>query len=81
MMFRPPFLSTRPMHRQSPSNIFAGMLMLGLMAGSQAQEVDSRWRLRVHDLKHQVKVDATIRFSAGAATESRAPTSGSGPAN
>jgi hypothetical protein len=30
----------------------------------------TRWRLRVMDLKHHVKVDATIRFSKAAADES-----------
>lgn len=36
----------------------------------QAQEVDARWRLRVEDLQHKVKIEATIRFSGGDATES-----------
>jgi hypothetical protein len=40
------------------------------MAVSQAQELDTRWRLRVTDLKHQVKVEATIRFAGQTATES-----------
>nr|GEU28411.1 hypothetical protein [Tanacetum cinerariifolium] len=50
--------------------IFAFMVMSGLTAISQAQEVGSRWRLRVMDLNHAGKVDATIRFLGDAATES-----------
>jgi hypothetical protein len=41
----------------------AGILMFGLMAMSQARELGTRWRLHVENLKHQVKVEATIRFT------------------
>ncbi|VXB20290.1 hypothetical protein MASSI9I_20176 [Massilia sp. 9I] len=33
------------------------------MGAAQAQEPDSRWQLRVFDLRHLVKVEATIRFT------------------
>lgn len=36
-------------------------------AQAQAQEVDSRWRLRIMDLHKEVKVDAIIRFKNEAA--------------
>jgi hypothetical protein len=49
---------------------FAGFVLSSLMAVSQAQELNSRWRLHVTDLKHQVKVEATIRFSGETASES-----------
>ena len=39
-------------------------------AQAQAQEIDSRWRLSVADLKHEVKVEATIRFLEAPAAES-----------
>lgn len=42
----------------------------GLTFMGQAQEIDSRWRLRVEDSKHQVKVEATVRFLGDPATES-----------
>ena len=44
--------------------------MSSLTAIGQAQEAGSRWRLRVVDLKHAGKVEATIRFLGEAATES-----------
>lgn len=44
--------------------------MLSLTTTGQAQEVGSSWRLRVVDLKHAVKVEATIRFLGEAATGS-----------
>jgi len=46
------------------------VLLLGLTLVGQAQEVNSRWNLRVMDLKHKVRVDATVRFLAEPATES-----------
>lgn len=39
-------------------------------ASSQAQDVDTPWRLRIMDLNHQVKVDATVLFTKEKATES-----------
>lgn len=54
-----------------PSYTFvAGVLMFGVVAVGQAQGLDTRWRLRVENLKHEVKVEATIRFAGEAATES-----------
>ncbi|MFC5479760.1 hypothetical protein [Massilia suwonensis] len=44
--------------------------MSSLTAIGQAQEAGSRWGLRMVDLKHAVKVEATIRFLAEAATGS-----------
>lgn len=44
--------------------LFVGILMSCLLAASQAQEVNSFWRLRVMDSQHRMKVDATIRFTA-----------------
>lgn len=44
--------------------------MSSLTAIGQAQEEGSRWRLRVLDLKHAVKVEATIRFLGEVATGS-----------
>lgn len=38
-----------------------------LMVAAQAQESDTRWRLRVMDLRNQARVDATIRFTNDAA--------------
>lgn len=46
------------------------VLMSGLTILGQAQETDSRWRLRMMDLKGQVKVEATVRFLGEPATES-----------
>lgn len=37
--------------------------MFSLASWGNAQEVDSVWRLRVDDLQHAVKIDATIRFT------------------
>jgi hypothetical protein len=48
----------------------AGILMSCLTIVSQAQALDSRWRLRVMDLKHEVRVEATVRFVGQDATES-----------
>lgn len=48
----------------------AGALLSCLTIACTAQELDTLWRLRVMDLKHQVKVDATIRFGSEVATES-----------
>lgn len=48
----------------------AAVLLFGLTAMGQAQEIGSRWRLRVMDSKHEVKVEATLRFLAEPATES-----------
>lgn len=44
--------------------------MSGLTFQGQAQEIDSRWRLRMMDSKENVKVEATIRFLEEPATES-----------
>ncbi|WP_323140578.1 hypothetical protein [Massilia phyllosphaerae] len=46
------------------------VLMSGLAIYGQAQEVDSRWQLRVTDLSRRVRVEATVRFLGKAATES-----------
>jgi len=54
----------------SSYKLVASILMFSLTAIGQAQEEGSRWRLRVVDLKHTVKVKATIRFLGEAATES-----------
>jgi len=54
----------------SSFKLVAVILMSSLTAIGQAQEVGSRWRLRVVDLKHAVKVEATIRFLGEAATGS-----------
>lgn len=51
----------------SLTKLAVGVFMSCLMAVSHAQEVESRWRLRVMDVEHQVKVDATIRFTAASA--------------
>lgn len=48
----------------------AAIFMSGLTVIGQAQGIDSRWQLRVKDLKHQVKIEATIRFLGEAAAES-----------
>ena len=57
-----------------PSSFFckfvAGVLLFGLTAMGQAQEIGSRWLLRVMDSKHEVKVEATVRFLGELATES-----------
>lgn len=46
------------------SNKFvAGLLLLCAIGASKAQDSGTRWRLRVMDMQHQVKVDATIRFT------------------
>jgi hypothetical protein len=45
----------------------ASILLSCLTLASQAQEADSRWRLRVMDLQNQPRVDATIRFTEDAA--------------
>jgi hypothetical protein len=36
------------------------------MTVSQAQELGGLWRLRIMDLKHHVKAEATIRFTSTA---------------
>jgi hypothetical protein len=46
------------------------VLMSGLAICGQAQEVNSRWQLRVTDLNRRVRVEATVRFLGKAATES-----------
>jgi len=50
-----------------PSKIVAGIFMSFLMTGSQAQQSDTRWRLRVFDVNDQVKIDATVRFTSESA--------------
>ncbi|MBC7703817.1 MAG: hypothetical protein H7274_07760 [Rhodoferax sp.] len=54
----------------SPRKIFAAILMFGATVMAQAQGIDTRWRLLVVDLKHEVKVEATIRFLGEPVTES-----------
>lgn len=56
----------RPALRKS----IVAVLMSGLTILAQSQETDSRWRLRMMDLKRQVKVEATVRFLGAPATES-----------
>lgn len=46
------------------------VLMYGMAICGQAQEVNSRWQLRVTDLNRRVRVEATVRFLRKAATES-----------
>lgn len=58
------------MPNSSSYKLVAVILMSSLTAIGQAQEVGSRWRLRMVDLKHAVKVEATIRFLGEAATGS-----------
>lgn len=41
----------------------AGILVACLTTAGHAQEPDSRWHLRVMDTHHQLKVEATIRFT------------------
>lgn len=48
----------------------ACIVMFNVMAICQAQGLDTRWLLQVENLKHEVKVEATIRFAGEAATES-----------
>lgn len=48
----------------SVSRYIACLLMSSLMASSQAHDLDALWRLRVMDWQHNVKVEATIRFTA-----------------
>jgi len=47
-----------------------GVVIFSVMAMGQAQGLDTRWLLQVENLKHEVKVEATIRFARDAATES-----------
>ena len=64
-----PFLKSQMLN--FPLHIFlAGVLMFGVTAMGQAQGSDTRWRLQVENLEHEVKVDATIRFAGEAAPES-----------
>lgn len=46
------------------------ILMAGFAVIGQAQEIGSRWRLRVVNSKHEVKIEATVRFLGEQATES-----------
>lgn len=48
----------------------AGVLFAFFTVASHAQDLDGRWRLRVTDMKHQLRVEATIRFAGDVATES-----------
>lgn len=48
----------------------AAVLLFGLTAMGQAQEIGSRWLLCVMNSKHEVKVEATVRFLGEPATES-----------
>lgn len=58
------------MSTSSPYKFVAAVLMFSLTAMGQAQGIDTRWRPRVMDLKHKVKVEATIRLAGEPATES-----------
>lgn len=58
------------MRRSLRCKLFAGLALSGLVAASQAQVLDSRWRLRVMDLEHRVQAEATIRFTSEEAGES-----------
>lgn len=50
-----------------PCKTIVGILMSFLMTGSQAQQLDTLWRLRVFDVNNQVKVEATVRFTSKSA--------------
>ena len=52
------------------SKLGAGIAMACVMVTSHAQVSDTRWQLRVMDLKHQVKVEGTIRLTERPETES-----------
>lgn len=54
----------------SLSRLLAFTFISCFMAASQAQSLDALWQLRITDLKHTVKVDATIRFTKAAETGS-----------
>ncbi|THC44478.1 hypothetical protein [Massilia sp. Mn16-1_5] len=46
----------------SSDKFIVSVLLSALTAAGQAQGVDTRWQLYVADLKHEVKVEATVRF-------------------
>ena len=52
------------------SKLGAGIAMACVMATTHAQVSDTRWQLRVTDLKHQVKVEGTIRLTDDPETRS-----------
>lgn len=58
------------MEISSLSRFYSGILMLFLAVPSHAQNPDTCWRLRVKDLKQDVKVEATIRLTSATAAES-----------
>lgn len=49
---------------------FAGVFIFSFTVLGQAQRVDTRWTLRIMDLKHEVKVEATMRFAKEVAADS-----------
>jgi hypothetical protein len=52
------------------SKLGASLAIACVMATSHAQVAGTRWQVRVMDLKHQVKVEATIRLTEKPETES-----------
>jgi hypothetical protein len=53
----------KPMKISSLSSVMAGILMSCFTIASHGQDLHSPWRLRVMDMRNQVKVEATIRFT------------------
>ena len=47
--------------------VLAFTVLLCLTVAAQAQNLDARWRLRVEDLTHHVRAEATIQFTNQAA--------------
>jgi hypothetical protein len=48
----------------------AGIFIFFIVDLGQAKGIDTRWRLRIADLNHEVRVAATIRFAKEIATDS-----------
>jgi hypothetical protein len=49
--------------------LFTGFLFICLVPFASAHEPGTRWHLRVSDLRHQVRIEATVRLTGVIATE------------
>jgi hypothetical protein len=57
-------------NKPSRQPLIACILLLFVATATHAQNLDGSWRLRIEDLKHRVKTEATIQFTNKVAEES-----------
>lgn len=62
--------ASAPMLTHSSFKLIACILLLFVATATHAQNLDASWRLRIEDLKHHLKAEATIQFTDQVAEES-----------